>query len=210
MKWALSRNCARLKKETYDLSDVAAVADLMAGSGLFWWFAGGWAIDLFLGRVTRAHSDIEVGLFRRDQHALRRHLCDWTIERCAEDQWLTWEPDFSLALPDFQLKANHDTHPLREFEFFLDDEDAAGRWICRRFPSITIPRDDFTIEVEINGRKVRSLRPEMQLFYKAKYHRPKDESDFSAALQSLTPRGRSWLGEALSQCYGQDPWLDRL
>ena len=30
-----------------------------------WFVSGGWAIDLFLGRVTRDHSDIEIGIYRR-------------------------------------------------------------------------------------------------------------------------------------------------
>jgi len=31
-----------------------------------WGIAGGWAIDLFIGKETRLHSDIEVALFRED------------------------------------------------------------------------------------------------------------------------------------------------
>jgi len=31
-----------------------------------WWIAGGWALDLFVGQVTRPHGDIDVGIFRRD------------------------------------------------------------------------------------------------------------------------------------------------
>jgi Aminoglycoside-2''-adenylyltransferase len=31
-----------------------------------WWIAGGWAIDLFLGRQTREHEDLDVLILRRD------------------------------------------------------------------------------------------------------------------------------------------------
>jgi hypothetical protein len=31
-----------------------------------WWIAGGWAIDLFLGRETRPHGDLDVGVLRRN------------------------------------------------------------------------------------------------------------------------------------------------
>ena len=31
-----------------------------------WWIAGGWAIDTFLDRETRAHKDLDVGVLRRD------------------------------------------------------------------------------------------------------------------------------------------------
>lgn len=27
-----------------------------------WWVAGGWAVDLYLGKVTRAHKDLDMGI----------------------------------------------------------------------------------------------------------------------------------------------------
>ncbi|WP_419893509.1 nucleotidyltransferase domain-containing protein [Oceanobacillus kimchii] len=36
-----------------------------------WFFAGGWAIDIFLGKETRDHPDIEIGIFREDQIELK-------------------------------------------------------------------------------------------------------------------------------------------
>ena len=32
-----------------------------------WFIAGGWAIDLFLGRKTREHADVDFALSRLDQ-----------------------------------------------------------------------------------------------------------------------------------------------
>ncbi len=182
----------------------------MSGCALEWWFAGGWAIDLSLGRVTRDHSDLEIGLFRRDQHALRRHLSDWNFSRCSDSTWIPWDGIKPIEPPDFQLKAEHATGDPREFDLFLDDEDAQGRWICRRHPAIVLPRDQFTVEIDLTGRQIRALRPEIQLFYKAKYHRPKDESDFAAVLPSLSTPQQHWLRRNLNQCYGADPWIARL
>ena len=42
-----------------------------------WWIAGGWALDLFLGRVTRAHNDVEIADFRADVDAVRVALPGW-------------------------------------------------------------------------------------------------------------------------------------
>ena len=41
-----------------------------------WGIAGGWAIDLFIGKETRLHSDIEVALLREDQQGLKKALMD--------------------------------------------------------------------------------------------------------------------------------------
>ena len=46
----------------------ADVTQRLAGVSVPWHAAGGWAIDLFLGRTTRAHGDAAVRL----RQALRR------------------------------------------------------------------------------------------------------------------------------------------
>lgn len=43
----------------------AAVA--LEGAGLDHWFFGGWAVDLWVGRLTRPHDDIDVLVWRRDE-----------------------------------------------------------------------------------------------------------------------------------------------
>ena len=50
------------------------VLSLLDGFGKPWWVAGGWAVDLFIGRLTRPHKDIEIALFRRDRLGLQEHL----------------------------------------------------------------------------------------------------------------------------------------
>ncbi|HEV2736058.1 MAG TPA: hypothetical protein VGV85_14520, partial [Longimicrobiaceae bacterium] len=50
-----------------------AVAAAMRGFGAPWCVAGGWALDLFLGRATRPHADVDLALFRDDQARLREH-----------------------------------------------------------------------------------------------------------------------------------------
>jgi len=36
-----------------------------------WYIAGGWAVDLYLGYVSREHGDIEILVYREDQ------TCHW-------------------------------------------------------------------------------------------------------------------------------------
>ncbi|MGD6844537.1 nucleotidyltransferase domain-containing protein [Bacillus infantis] len=52
-------------------------AGWMAGFEKPWFVAGGWAIDLFIGKQTRPHADLEIGIFREDQQALKSYLEDW-------------------------------------------------------------------------------------------------------------------------------------
>src|SRR5215469_15093709 len=56
------------------------VAALFAPLPASWWIAGGWAIDLFLDRQTRAHEDIDVLVLRRDQQAVRSLMAAWDVQ----------------------------------------------------------------------------------------------------------------------------------
>ena len=63
---------------------VEVVARLMAGYPRPWFVSGGWAIDLFVDRITRDHEDLEVGVFREDQAILYRHLSTWKLHKAAK------------------------------------------------------------------------------------------------------------------------------
>lgn len=55
------------------------------------------------------------------------------------------------------------------------------------------------------------LAPEVQLLYKSKSRRAKDEQDFEAALPVLDVHGRAWLAETIALVEGADhPWAARL
>src|SRR6185437_9910435 len=56
------------------------VAAFFAALHTPWWIAGGWAIDLFLGRQTREHEDIDVQILRRDQRVVRALFGGWDMQ----------------------------------------------------------------------------------------------------------------------------------
>ena len=93
-----------------------------------------------------------------------------------------------------------------EFEFFLNN--ASGElWRCRRNLEITRPVEEISLTASAG---IPILAPEIQLLYKAKGHRPKDEHDFRQALPRLDAAQRAWLKAALPSCYGEDPWIAEL
>jgi hypothetical protein len=62
---------------------LAAVASLDAacsGAGIDYWLFGGWAVDFWVGRVTRVHDDIDVVGWRRDFERIKAALlrAGWT------------------------------------------------------------------------------------------------------------------------------------
>jgi hypothetical protein len=50
---------------------------LLSAVRSLWWVAGGWALDLFLGKVTRAHKDLDIGIFRKDAAIVLAELPGW-------------------------------------------------------------------------------------------------------------------------------------
>lgn len=190
-----------------DFATVAAVAAVMRGFEHPWWVAGGWAIDLFVGRVTREHGDVEIGAFRDTQRELHAHLRPFNLFKAVDGEFVPWQASEDIVLPVFQIQAMHESLPGGELQVFLDDRDAAGRWICRRNPAIAQLVDAVTFA----ARDVRALRPEIQLLFKAKHHElPKNEQDFSLVVPLLAPQERSWLRDAIAAIHPGHPWLKRL
>ncbi|MEV0590446.1 hypothetical protein [Nonomuraea cavernae] len=60
------------------------------------------------------------------------------------------------------------------------------------------------------GYAMQAHEIEVQLLYKAKGTRPKDQADFEAVLPLLSDGQRRWLDEALETEHTTHPWRERL
>ncbi|MBK7126671.1 MAG: hypothetical protein IPH65_12265 [Dehalococcoidia bacterium] len=80
---------------------VARVAALMSAYPFPWALCGGWAVDSWLGRVTREHADLDIAVFESDQRALLEHLAEWNLIAHDEDEPQAIEPwtGRTLVLP---------------------------------------------------------------------------------------------------------------
>lgn len=86
-------------------------------------------------------------------------------------------------------------------------ETESDAWLSRRDRRVRGRRN----ELIVSYGGLPCLRVEVQLFYKARNSRPKDEQDFSACLPLLDIAARSWLAFQLRLLYTEDhPWLARL
>ncbi|MEM8908799.1 MAG: hypothetical protein AAGD05_13210, partial [Bacteroidota bacterium] len=55
-----------------------------------WMIAGGWAIDLFLNKITRPHQDIEIAIPRTEQLQLKVYLSQWKLRYVISGQFFNW------------------------------------------------------------------------------------------------------------------------
>jgi hypothetical protein len=60
--------------ERGQLSAILELGRLLDDGGFDYWLFGGWAVDFHVGKVTRAHSDIDLAVWARDVDAIEKLL----------------------------------------------------------------------------------------------------------------------------------------
>jgi len=70
-----------------DLAAIESLGRLLDAAKIEYWLFGGWAVDFWVGRVTRPHDDIDVAAWRRDYDAIQKVLTagGWTHTPTDED-----------------------------------------------------------------------------------------------------------------------------
>jgi hypothetical protein len=181
------------------------VARRLAGVTAPWGVAAGWALDLFRGKQTRAHSDIEVAIPASEFGRVRDRFPGYVFDGVGDGR--IWE----AATPEV-LAVTHQTW-LRDpatGDYLLDvfREPHDGRiWICRHNETIRLPYDDI---IRHTADGIPYLTPELVLLFKAKHARPKDQADFESTLEHLSPAQRTRLAELVRHRYPEHRWLAEL
>lgn len=185
---------------------------MFAGSRAPWWIAGGWAIDLFVGRQTREHKDTDAQVLRRDLCAVRDALQGWDVQAADPARrdydwpfraWLPGEP-LDSAMHDVWLRPGA-AEPWA-LQLMVADVDGAD-WLFRRDPRVRRP---LTTIGRCTGDGIPYLAPEIQLLYKATAPRAKDEADLTIALPFMDRASRRWLEQDISMVNPGHPWLAAL
>lgn len=70
--WAMADEPAG--KAAEQLGAIESLDQALRAAGLDYWLFGGWAVDFWVGRVTRDHNDIDAAAWRRDYEEIRAVL----------------------------------------------------------------------------------------------------------------------------------------
>ncbi len=193
---------------TWDPMTPDEVIDLLGPATFPWWIAGGWAIDLHLGRQTRHHDDIDVLVLREDQLSLQRALPGWDLHAADPPGSLRpWRADEVLPAEVHDVWCRPTRDAPWSLQVMIDDA-PNGVWTYRRDHRITRPVPE--LDGNARGGHPRVLAPEIQLLQKSKAPRPKDEADFALVETLLDHTQRSWLKRSLTLTSPTHPWLARL
>ena len=210
---------------------VARIAELMSTYSPPWALCGGWAVDAWLGRLTRHHGDVDIAVFVNDRRALFELLAGWQLiahEETKENEGADLWDGRPLVVPaHIHARSPERSGPLPErFDPFgmrivsVDDgfgldiqlaersqtgRTAGGDWVLNSEPRVALPLASC---IRQSAWGLPMVAPEVILFFKAtlyvgtKNHlRPTDEADFVALLPLLSGEQRTWLREAVTRVY---------
>jgi len=182
---------------------LAAARELLTASDIPWAVAGGWALDLFLGRETRDHADLDLAVWRADQHKLQSAAApDWELQVAEDGALRPWTAGEWLSPPIHEIHARRVRHAGGSLELLLNERDETA-WIYRRDPEI---RRELNCAI-LTRDGIPLLAPEIVLLYKSKTPRLTDQADFRVALPALTTEQRDWLRRAIMRSNADHPWL---
>lgn len=194
----------------YGFTPLGMVTQALAGFTHPWFFSSGWAIDLFLGRVTRVHHDVDVVVPRSAIWPLKHHLEaeGWRLVLPLHGKLEPWPPE-SRQEPDIQIHA----HKGGKIIDLLLTEMDAHIWHYRRDSRITAPAAQALLQTP-DG--LPYLAPELILLFKSKNtsvtgeERPQDGQDFESVLPHMSVMQQAWLRDALRLTDLENGWLEAL
>lgn len=158
------------------------VVTLMEPLGTRWWFTGGHALELHLGRSWRDHHDIDVGVCRRDVSRLRPLLDDWRVVVATRGRLAPWDGrDLSAADHENNLRVGRDDGSWC-LDMTVGDGDA-DEWVYRRDPRLRLPWERAVLRTTTG---LAYLAPGLQVLFKSKAPRPQDQIDAEEAMAGST------------------------
>ena len=192
-----------------DFDDVIQAVNFFEDYGRPWAVCGGWAIDLFLNRVTRPHKDVDFAVLRKDQRVIQEYLSTrgWTLEKAVNGQLLSWKVGEWINLP-VQIIWCKNPKASPDFVELLFNEVDEANFHFRRDISITLPVEKMIIS---STSGIPILAPEIVLLYKSKNVETSPYvGEFKKVLPKLSDEARDWFATALKKLYTNHIWLEDL
>ena len=186
---------------------IGELTRIMDGAPFFWCLAGGHAIERMVGHPYRAHDDLDIVVLRSQQTAVQEWFRDWMLAAAdppgALRPWIAGE---KLTWRVHDIWARRPDASGWELQLMILEDDATS-WFFRRDDRVHGKIDD--LRIDVGG--VPCLRPDLQLLFKAKSSRPKDDMDFLQLLPVLSDSHRQTLWDWLDLTSPNGhPWMPAL
>ena len=188
---------------------IESIAALLSPLPVTWGFCGGWAIDLFLNRITRPHKDVDVAILRADQCTVFNflHQRGWALEKAVDGSLIPLKEHELLVLPIHTVWCRNIRFQPDFLELLLNEHEG-NHFLFRRNRSIRYPLNQAFL-ISPSGFPI--LAPEIALLYKSNnLQDAENRSDFQFVLPALNTERKQWLAQALHILSPTHEWLHDL
>lgn len=173
---------------------------LFAGYEGRWWISGGWALELFVGTSWREHDDTDIGILRHEVGLAWQLLRDWDLYVASGGQLSPWDGSgLRSDLNENNVWCRRNADDTWCLDLTIGDGDSEY-WIFRRDPTVHVEWKRAVLDGTGN---IPYLAPELQLLFKSKNVRPKDDVDAKRVIPVLGDERRAWLARLLPMDH---PW----
>jgi len=202
------KESSKIDDKNWEPTSVQEIAEIFSDFVIPWWIAGGWALDLFLGKQTRDHLDIDVLILRKDQLYVQKKLQNWILFRTQSPGLDFWKKDEYLDFPVNSIWVKDKIDSPFRFEIMLMDSEK-DEWIYRRDKQIRGKIRELGLKTK-DG--IPYLKPEIQLLYKGgREYREKDFVDFLKVKPYLNKSQKDWLANALKRQFPDGHrWVEKI
>lgn len=197
-----------------------SVNELLRGADIDWAVCGGWALDLFLGRTTRMHGDLDLSVPEGDRTRIERFMLDrgWRVYEFRGQGLLRPLHADTPSEPGRNLMCLREGCEL--VTFWEAPRDAPGLVLHEWHPSglRTLNYMEFLFrraepffgrsadKAVIRLEGIPCLAPEVVLRWKADQpERDVNRADFAAVFPRLSEEARAWLMNVLPP---EHPWKE--
>lgn len=199
----------RVDLDNWNPITISEINKVFSGIPIYWCIAGGWALDIHIGKKTRNHKDIDVIVFREDQQALFQYLNeDWVLYKAKNGKIEAWNQGEYLETTN-DIWVSKEANSSWAFQIMLADSEN-DEWIYRRDRSIRETKGKIMYRT-LQGTPY--IKPEIQLLYKAgsSILRKKDFQDFQNILPLLCDIEKEWLKNSINKQFPcGHSWLKRV
>lgn len=199
-----------MQHHSWNSLSVEEINHLMKNLPVPWWIAGGWALDLYYGKQTRQHGDMDILIRNEDLPALEKYLSESYELFIADNGVLTKLADSESRngiSGSLWVRKRYGASWL--FEIMLTETEG-NKWVYKRDTQINMPISEIGL---LTNDGLPYIKPEIQLLYKggSSVIREKDNKDLERLLPVLKKREIRWLYHSLRQQFnGKHPWLENI
>ena len=217
---------------------VTEANELFKNCGFPYYVCGGFALELFLGKAMRSHSDLDISIFEENRKDAVEFLlaAGWKVYQRSQYQKQIFDANDPLVLECRNIWAIKPGSQIIvvpiDGEENLYDFEILGQQTEFNFIEMVVDAKDehnFLLGKDRNVSRAMDkailfngdipyMAPELVLFLKShptylthEWHKEKTPGDFEALIPALPDESREWLMKALEAAYPEgNHWLEQL